>query len=63
VRGEIGADEKVLVIRRIEVTYDLAIADDLREAAERVNGFHRDKCPVARTLRGCVEIETRIEFR
>jgi len=63
VRGEIGADSKVLVIRRIEVTYDLAIAEELRETAERVHGFHQDKCPVARTISGCVEIETKLQFR
>lgn len=61
-RGEIETDDGVLVIRRIEVVYDLKIAAELREAAERVRGFHQDKCPVARTLRGCIEITTRIEF-
>ena len=58
-----GADGGVLVIRRIEVTYDLALAEGLREMAERVHGFHADKCPVARSIGGSIEIETRLEFR
>jgi hypothetical protein len=30
--------------------------------AERVLAFHADFCPVARTLRGCVEITTSLEM-
>ena len=29
---------------------------------ERVLGFHADFCPVARTIRDCVEITTTVEF-
>lgn len=61
VRGEIGKDGKVLVVRRIHVTYRLKIAPEQHEIAERVLGFHADFCPVARTLRGCVEISTALE--
>lgn len=60
-RGEIGKDGKVLVVRRIQVTYRLKIAPEQRETAERVLGFHADFCPVARTIRGCVEISTALE--
>jgi len=52
----------VLVIRRIFVTYHLKIASEHRETAERVHGFHADYCPVARTIRDCVQIETRLEI-
>ena len=52
----------MLVIKRIIVTYHLKIADEHRETAERVHSFHADFCPVARTIRGCVEIETRLEM-
>jgi uncharacterized OsmC-like protein len=40
----------VLVIRRIHVQYQLKLAANSRENAERVVGFHADFCPVARTL-------------
>lgn len=61
-RGEIGTEGRVLVIRRIEVTYHLRAPAEQREVIERVLAMHADHCPVARTLRGCVEIETRLEL-
>ena len=33
-----------------------------REVAERVLGFHADFCPVARTIRGCVDITTSLDM-
>ena len=50
----------VLVIKRIHVTYHLKIKPDQRETADRVLGFHADKCPVARTIQGCVDITTEL---
>lgn len=61
-RGEIGKDGKVLVIRRIHVTYRLKLAPDQHEMAQRVHGFHAEYCPVARTIGGCVEITTSLEI-
>ena len=52
--------DKVLVIRSIRVDYRLAVDSDQRETAERVHGFHAGFCPVAKTLEGAVEIETRL---
>lgn len=54
-------DGKVLVVRRIHVTYHLHVAPEKREVAERVLGFHADYCPVARTIRDCVTITTALE--
>ena len=48
----------MLVIKRIHVTYHLKLKSEQRETAERVLGFHADKCPVARTIKGCVDITT-----
>jgi uncharacterized OsmC-like protein len=50
----------VLVIKRIHVTYHLKLKPDQRETAERVLEFHADKCPVARTIKGCVDITTEL---
>ncbi len=58
VRGEIEKDGNVLVIKRIHVTYHLKLKPEQRETAERVLDFHADKCPVARTIKGCVDITT-----
>ena len=60
--GEVGADDKVLVIRRVNVTYRLNIADEHRPMAERVRGIHAGFCPVARTIGDCVEISTALQF-
>ena len=52
----------MLVIKRIHVTYHLEADPDKREAAERVHDFHADFCPVARTMKGCVDISTELQF-
>jgi organic hydroperoxide reductase OsmC/OhrA len=51
----------VLVIKRIHVRYHLTLRPEQRETAERVHGLHQNHCPVARTLRGSVEITTALE--
>jgi uncharacterized OsmC-like protein len=66
--GEIELDSKVLVVKRIHVTYHLVvdeavIADEAKRAAiDRVLGFHAERCPVARTIGGCIDITTRLEL-
>lgn len=60
--GEIEKDGNVLVVKRIHVTYYLRLAPDQREAAQRVLEFHADFCPVARTLKGSVQITTSIQM-
>ncbi len=58
-RGEVELEGKVLVIKRIAVTYTgLQVADADRDKAERVLAVHADGCPVARSLRGSIEITT-----
>lgn len=60
--GEIEKEDNVLVIRRIHVQYHLKLAAEQRETAERVHGFHADYCPVARTIRSCVDITTELHL-
>lgn len=60
--GEVEKEGKVLVVKRIHVTYHLKTAATNRETAERVHGFHADYCPVARTIKNCVEISTSLEI-
>jgi uncharacterized OsmC-like protein len=56
------------VVKRIHVTYHLTVdqtvhADEAKRAAiERVLGFHAERCPVARTIGGCVAITTSLEL-
>jgi uncharacterized OsmC-like protein len=61
-RGEIEKDGNVLVIKRIHVIYHLRLKPEQRETALRVLEFHADKCPVARTIKGCVEISTELKM-
>jgi len=60
--GEIETEGRVLIVRRIHVTYHLRLLPEQREAAARAHSVHADSCPVARTIRGCVEITTTLEM-
>ncbi len=59
-RGEVEKDGRVLVIKRIHVTYYLKVAAENRETAVRVHDFHADFCPVARSIKGCIDITTEL---
>ena len=60
-RGEVELEGKTLVVKRIEVTYrGLQVAEEDREKVERVLAVHADGCPVARSLRGAIEITTQL---
>ncbi len=63
VRGDIETEDGVLVIRRIHVRYRLNVPEAARETVARVHQAHVKACPVARSLMGCVEIETEVEFK
>ena len=60
--GEVEKDGNVLVIRRIHVIYHLKVEPRHRETAVKVHGFHADSCPVARTIKNCVEITTELKM-
>jgi uncharacterized OsmC-like protein len=56
-------EDKVLVIKHIHVRYHLAgCPDEKREAAERSHAFHASRCPVAKSIGGCIGISTELEF-
>lgn len=60
--GEIEADGKVLVIKRIKQVFRLTASEDDREKVERVLGVYADSCPVARSLKGSIEITSELDF-
>ena len=60
--GEIEKEGRVLVVRRIHVTYHLRLPSDKREAAERALSVHADACPMARSIKNCIEIRTDLEM-
>jgi uncharacterized OsmC-like protein len=62
VRGEIEEEEdRVLVIKRIHVTYRLKAPAAARETIDRVYGFHQRFCPVYRSLHRAIDITTSLE--
>ncbi|MFV2044234.1 MAG: OsmC family protein [Anaerolineales bacterium] len=60
--GEVELDDKILVVKRIHVKYTLKLDPEKREAAERAHELHARYCPVARTIRNCVDITTSLEM-
>lgn len=63
VRGDIEkAADGVIFIRRIHVRYRLRADHVKRDVIDRVMAFHVDRCPVARSLGGCIEITTEFEL-
>ena len=60
-RGEVELEGKVLVIKRIHVTYTgLDVDEQDAEKVERVLAVHADGCPVARSVKGAIEITTQL---
>ncbi len=55
-------EDGVLVIRRIHVAYRLKADEAARETVERVHGFHRDRCPVYRSIHTAIDITTEFEL-
>jgi uncharacterized OsmC-like protein len=52
----------VLVIRRIHAHYRLCAPESHRETIERVHVMHAERCPVARSLKGAIDISTSFEL-
>ena len=55
-------EDGVLVIRRIHVRYSLKAGQEHRDTVERVHAFHRDRCPVYRSISGSIAITTEYEL-
>jgi uncharacterized OsmC-like protein len=51
------------VIKRIRVRYLLKdCPSDKREAANRAHERHHSRCPVYRSIGGCIDITTSLDF-
>ena len=57
-----GTEGKVLVMKRIEVRYRLEAPEEHRDVVERIHSVHAEHCPVARSIRDAIEIETSVEI-
>jgi uncharacterized OsmC-like protein len=52
----------VLVVKRIKQTFHLTAEEDDREKIERVINVYADSCPVARSVKGSIEIESELDL-
>jgi uncharacterized OsmC-like protein len=60
--GEIEVESKVLVIKRIKQIFHLTADEQDRETIERVLEVYADSCPVARSVKGSIEISSELEL-
>jgi uncharacterized OsmC-like protein len=58
--GEVELEDKILVVKRIHVRFQLKVTPEQREVAERVHGFFAMSCPLYRTLRSAIAITTEL---
>lgn len=62
VTGEVELEDRVLVIRRIHVRFELKATPDQHEAAARAHSAFAMSCPLYRTLRGAIAISTELSL-
>ncbi len=60
--GEIEVEGKILVIKRIKQTFHLTADEKDREKIERMINVYADSCPVARSVKGSIEIESELDL-
>ena len=60
--GEIETENKVLVLRRIRQVFHLTADNEDREKIERVIKVYADSCPVARSVKGSIEITSELDL-
>ena len=63
VAGEIEAEGKVLVIKRIHVVYHLETPLEDKEKVERAYAVHADNCPVYRSIHRAIDVTTELDWR
>jgi uncharacterized OsmC-like protein len=60
--GEVETDNKVLVVKRIKQTFHLVADENDREKIERVLKVYADSCPVARSIKGSIDITSELDL-
>ncbi len=60
--GEIETEKKVLVVKRIKQIFHLTAEESDREKIERVLRIYADSCPVARSVKGSIEISSELDL-
>ncbi len=60
--GEVETEGKVLVLKRIRQTFHLTAEEKDREKIERTLKVYADGCPVARSVKGSIEITSGLDL-
>ena len=60
--GEIETEDKVLVVKRIKQTFHLTADEKDRVKIERVINVYAASCPVARSIRGSIDITSELNL-
>jgi organic hydroperoxide reductase OsmC/OhrA len=60
--GEVETEKKILVVKRIKQTFHLVAEEKDREKIERVIQVYADSCPVARSIKDCIEITSEFDL-
>jgi uncharacterized OsmC-like protein len=60
--GEVETENKVLVLKRIKQTFHLTAEEKDCEKIERVLRFYADSCPVARSIKGSIEVVSELDL-
>lgn len=61
--GEVEKDENgILIIKRIHVVHRLHAPHADRATVDRAHRMHAVRCPVARSLRGAIEVTTELQM-
>ena len=60
--GEVETEKKILVVKRIKQTFHLTADEKDREKIERVIKVYADSCPIARSVKGSIEITSELDL-
>jgi uncharacterized OsmC-like protein len=60
--GEVETEGKVLVVKKIKQTFHLAADEKDHEKIERALRVYADSCPVARSVKGCIDITSELDL-
>jgi uncharacterized OsmC-like protein len=61
--GEIETENKVLTVKRIKQTFHLVADESELEKVERVLEVYADSCPVARSVKGSIDISSEFDLK
>lgn len=60
--GEVETEGKVLVVKRIRQIFHLTADEKDRDTVERVLRVYAENCPVARSIKGSIEISSDLDL-